>query len=185
MTTELQRIQKPIRFSSGLTMSALLSACAAFLLEFIMKPCKKCKKNLPLSEYSRDKRLSDGHRNDCKNCLKEIRNRPDRKQKEREWQRRNMGRYAETRKNYRNSHKSEEAIRMNKYRKNNRYKINTHQRVYVAIRDGKLVKPSKCSECGQHGLVQGHHEDYSKPLEVVWLCPKCHKSRHLIGKEAV
>jgi hypothetical protein len=31
--------------------------------------------------------------------------------------------------------------------------------------------------CGSK-KVHGHHEDYNKPLEVHWLCPKHHKARH-------
>ncbi len=45
-----------------------------------------------------------------------------------------------------------------------------------AVATGKVVK-MPCEVCG--GLkVQGHHEDYSKPLEVRWLCSKHHKQLH-------
>ena len=46
-----------------------------------------------------------------------------------------------------------------------------------AIRDGRLI-PKPCERCGFALGVQAHHEDYSKPLEVVWLCTKCHGARH-------
>ena len=46
-----------------------------------------------------------------------------------------------------------------------------------AIRDGKL-KPEPCTRCGFAIGVQAHHEDYSKPLDVMWLCTKCHGARH-------
>ena len=29
--------------------------------------------------------------------------------------------------------------------------------------------------------LHGHHEDYSQPLEVVWLCAPCHGLRHRTG----
>jgi hypothetical protein len=32
--------------------------------------------------------------------------------------------------------------------------------------------------CGTQDRVQAHHEDYSRPLDVVWLCPTHHKARH-------
>ena len=46
--------------------------------------------------------------------------------------------------------------------------VNTH------ISRGKLIRPSFC-ECGFIGFVQAHHDDYTKPLEVRWLCVSCHK----------
>lgn len=46
-----------------------------------------------------------------------------------------------------------------------------------AIRDGRLI-PKPCERCGTL-KTQGHHEDYSKPLEVLWLCTRCHADRHM------
>ncbi len=49
-----------------------------------------------------------------------------------------------------------------------------------AVARGDVVRPSNCEDCGikPRVSVHGHHEDYSKPLDVKWLCPKCHKKRH-------
>ena len=47
--------------------------------------------------------------------------------------------------------------------------------VYRAVRRGVLRRPNRCSECGAEGPVQGHHIDYMRPLEVVWLCRRCHR----------
>lgn len=46
-----------------------------------------------------------------------------------------------------------------------------------AIRDGKL-KVQPCERCGYAVGVHAHHEDYSKPLDVTWLCSRCHGERH-------
>uniref|UniRef100_A0A6M3IZD6 Uncharacterized protein n=1 Tax=viral metagenome TaxID=1070528 RepID=A0A6M3IZD6_9ZZZZ len=43
-----------------------------------------------------------------------------------------------------------------------------------ALAAGKIIKPSNCSQCGKIRKLAAHHEDYSKGLEVKWLCYKCH-----------
>jgi len=55
-------------------------------------------------------------------------------------------------------------------------------RAYANVyqRRGKLL-PQPCSSC-QNPMSQKHHEDYNKPLEVLWLCRKCHLSLHLGDK---
>lgn len=60
-----------------------------------------------------------------------------------------------------------------------------HQAVGNAVAKGDLVRPELCSACGLPGgggRIEGHHEDYSKPLDVTWLCPSCHKKLHLAQK---
>ena len=46
------------------------------------------------------------------------------------------------------------------------------------IKSGKLKKPDACSICHENKTVQAHHHDYSKPLEVEWLCAQCHGMQH-------
>lgn len=48
----------------------------------------------------------------------------------------------------------------------------------------KLPRPEACSRCLRVGKVEGHHEDYAKPTEVVWLCNPCHNARHKEIEEA-
>lgn len=47
-----------------------------------------------------------------------------------------------------------------------------------AVRTGRLVRPERCSQCGAGGRIQGHHDDYAKPLDVRWLCQECHGKAH-------
>jgi len=47
-----------------------------------------------------------------------------------------------------------------------------------AITLGILIRPTTCSRCLKECKPEGHHPDYSKPLEVVWLCRKCHNKEH-------
>jgi hypothetical protein len=46
-----------------------------------------------------------------------------------------------------------------------------------AIRRGTLVK-QPCERCGATDGIHAHHEDYSRPLDVNWLCVPCHAQRH-------
>lgn len=56
--------------------------------------------------------------------------------------------------------------------------IKMHARAVVRqhVFDGRLER-QPCKVCGIPN-AQAHHEDYSKPLEVHWLCPKHHKEAH-------
>lgn len=45
-----------------------------------------------------------------------------------------------------------------------------------AVYDGLVIR-LPCEVCGEKNSV-GHHENYSKPLDVVWLCASHHRSRH-------
>lgn len=54
--------------------------------------------------------------------------------------------------------------------------LNARKMVRASLREFKL-QSGKCSECG-NGNVVAHHEDYSKPLEIVWLCKSHHSERH-------
>jgi len=57
-------------------------------------------------------------------------------------------------------------------------KTYARERVFDAIRAGKLTPPAACANCAQLRPVQGHHHDYSLPLEVTWLCTECHGKAH-------
>ena len=62
------------------------------------------------------------------------------------------------------------------YMARNPKKRYAHEQVRYAVKTGKLIK-QKCENCGDKN-TQAHHDDYSKPLEVRWLCNKCHKQWH-------
>lgn len=74
-------------------------------------------------------------------------------------------------------------IRHKKYYEKNREKLlpkrNTHKLVMYAVKLGVLIRPNKCEKCGKECKPHGHHTDYSKPIDVIWLCHSCHKLEHL------
>ncbi len=65
-----------------------------------------------------------------------------------------------------------------KYYENNKHKAYARNVVNKAIRSGKLVKPSKCTECDNPLKLEAHHPDHREPLNILWLCKKCHMKKH-------
>ena len=60
----------------------------------------------------------------------------------------------------------------------------SHDALYKSIKSGKTIKPDFCSYCKKKkSFIIGHHEDYSKPLEVIWLCQQCHMNIYHSLKE--
>lgn len=60
------------------------------------------------------------------------------------------------------------SIKKLQYKQDARYKIRD------SIKSGKIIRPKICSVCNKKKIIEGHHPDYSKPLEVIWVCRKCH-----------
>jgi hypothetical protein len=54
-----------------------------------------------------------------------------------------------------------------------------------AIERGIVQRKTHCETCGKSPVfkdgrtgIQAHHSDYNKPLDVMWLCQKCHHAWH-------
>jgi hypothetical protein len=135
-----------------------------------MKVCKKCLSVLPYSQFYTHAEMNDGHLNFCKECVRERvvghRNRNitrirayDRKRAQRPENIQRRTRYTK------------------KFRNENPEKYKAHTIVGNAIRDGLLTK-QPCEMCGSADKTHAHHEDYDKPLKVIWLCPACHSLVH-------
>jgi hypothetical protein len=56
-------------------------------------------------------------------------------------------------------------------------KMSARQKLKYAIDVGRIER-QPCEECGEPN-AEGHHDDYTKPLEVRWLCRVCHTSFHV------
>lgn len=136
-----------------------------------MKRCFKCGKDKPIEDFYRHKRMADGHLNKCKECTK--RDSRETRAAKLEYYRQ----YDRDRAN-RPNRLQLSVFQTKQYRAEhpNRYVANS--KVGNALRDGRLVRPDHCSKCGNKGKVFGHHPDYSKPLDVIWLCQPCHKQVH-------
>mgnify|MGYP006971718938 CR=1 FL=1 len=49
--------------------------------------------------------------------------------------------------------------------------------ISAAVAKGIIHRNTSCQECGKDCCTQAHHEDYSRPYHVTWLCVKCHGKR--------
>ncbi len=136
--------------------------------ENAMKTCFKCGEAKPLAQFYKHPMMSDGHLGKCKECAKR-----------------------DTKKHYRDTFKVRQAYERHRFampkrkadvkryqekrRKDSPLKYAARYAVCNAIRAGRL-KRQPCEICSKK--AQAHHEDYSKPLDVQWLCFKCHRKHH-------
>lgn len=66
------------------------------------------------------------------------------------------------------------------HKKRNPEKVRARDLLRKAVYYGKIEKPSFCQKCKKiKNRIEGHHEDYSKPYDVVWLCVSCHRKLHI------
>lgn len=126
-----------------------------------MKICTQCKIEKPLAEFSKQATCKDGLHCWCKACVSVYMRSP--KVKETQWR-------------YNQTPQRKEAYK--RYRQEYPEKEKAHRIVNHAIRDGKLESSIFCEFCGLPAKTEGHHADYAKPLEIDWLCRKCHIKIH-------
>ena len=63
-------------------------------------------------------------------------------------------------------------------RRLNPEKVTARAMVREQVRRGNLIKPDTCERCGVVGeSIEASHTDYSKPLDIEWLCRPCHRRK--------
>lgn len=133
------------------------------------KSCFKCLKKLPLESFYKHSQMGDGRLNKCISCTKKD--------------------VAEHRQNNLEKIRAYDKMRasmphrmaLNKrvlkdYRQKFPERYAATSAVNSALRTGKLIR-YPCEICGEKKSV-GHHPDYSRPLDVIWLCQAHHKQLH-------
>lgn len=124
------------------------------------KVCKGCGVEKSIEDFYRHKGMRDGRLNYCIECVTErVR-----------LHRRDNDHVREAQRTKRTT------LDLKQYRLDNPDKYAAHKKVSVAVRNGTLTK-KPCSVCGSDDVV-AHHEDYTKPLEVEWLCQLHHMRHH-------
>lgn len=134
------------------------------------KLCFKCQITKPIEDFYKHKGMSDGYLNKCKNCTRNdtIQHRKNN----------DSVRNYDKRRYYENPDR-QLAIKkttINWINKNPEARA-AHIKLNNAVKSG-LIKKQPCGICGDTYRIHGHHKDYSKPLEVEWLCAKHHQRHH-------
>ena len=170
------------------------------------KYCKECKQVKSLGDFYRHKSCKDGRNTYCKPCdnlrsrvrykankvlecekyKKRYKDDIEFSDKKRAVSKMRRGKYPEKVKkehdNWVKLNKDKISITAKRWRDKNKHKIVTHLAIFKATRSDLVIKPKNCSVCKDATNLHGHHKDYSKPLDVVWVCCKCHANIH---KEAI
>lgn len=137
------------------------------------KRCFKCGVVKTRVEFYRHSKMADGLLGKCKSCTKSdvsanyLVNKPRYRKYER-------------RREQSLKRKFDKLAQQRKRRRDHPEKARAYAMVHRAIKSGKLVR-LPCRVCGNR-KSEGHHSDYSKPLEVDWLCFSCHRAEH--GQDA-
>ena len=150
-----------------------------------MKKCFKCGETKRIDEFYKHPQMGDGHLNKCIECTK--------KDVHENYKKNRLDAYYVIKERLRGRDKHKRlyvGLRKNRYggkeilqKYNEKYpeKKIAHIECGNAIRSGKL-KRMPCEVCGSEN-VQAHHDDYSKPLDVRWLCVKHHNEHHVKMRE--
>jgi hypothetical protein len=135
-----------------------------------VKICCQCKQEKALDSFYNDKNSKDGKGRLCKVC------------------RAINGRNEQSKRSlYNKEYKKRDYVKekdKNKFKKLRKKKdIRSMARAILQKNVARLSikKPSKCSICLENfneNKIQGHHEDYTKPLDVIWCCRLCHEKLH-------
>lgn len=148
------------------------------------KKCKKCDETKTLDMFFTHPQCRQGVRPDCKTCATK---------RSEAWRKANPEKYntyhRKVKLQYYYEHKNNpqayEKLRATNNRATtswqdrNPEKKRAHELVARAIKKGALSR-LPCSVCGEE-KVEGHHNDYSKPLEVVWFCRAHHAEFHRLN----
>ncbi len=130
-----------------------------------MKTCLKCAVEKSLNDFYADRRASDGRCGRCKKChCRHISLSHD-----------NDDFRERARAKFRDNPRLQ--VPSQKWAANNPVKRKAQKTAQYAVRTGRLVR-EPCCVCGTTDRINAHHEDYSRPLDVIWFCAKHHSQHH-------
>ncbi len=133
------------------------------------KICGKCKQGKELSEFYQHKR--DGYQSICKACKRELGRVYNKTPHRKEYNRQKYQEWVD-----------KGGLQEYKQRPEIKEKVLAIAKANQKKRSGKII-PQPCEVCGVDD-AQMHHNDYSKPLAIRWLCQLHHTQEHLKIRKA-
>lgn len=94
------------------------------------------------------------------------------------WHLEHRERSNEIKKKYILNNPTERRQTLDKYKENNRDRVNAWAVLQYHVNNGDILKPTKCESCYQEKDLHAHHPNVTKPLYVKWVCASCHKAEH-------
>lgn len=147
------------------------------------KCCLSCNQIKQIVDFYKHPGMADGHLNKCSECckrdVKKHREENLEYYKNYDRKRNSLPHRIEARNIYQKTIQGKNAGRKAKikWKMNNLDRRAAHVIFGNAIKKGQIIK-KPCEICGSVYRIHGHHDDYTKPLEVKWLCSKHHKEVH-------
>lgn len=146
------------------------------------KICTTCGESKPLNDFHKSSKGALGRKSSCATCCKAWKKVYYEKNKAfvlaatSAYQKLNVERSRVWKRNYERRNAASLAEKKRAYERLNKHIISAHGKVAWALKTGKLTK-QPCEVCGAIDS-EAHHDDYSKPLDVRWLCSPHHNQHH-------
>jgi hypothetical protein len=136
-----------------------------------LKKCFKCQLDKPITEYYVHQKMKDGYLGKCKDCTKN------------DTGQHRLLNIDRIRKYDRERSRLPHRVQLRsdiceRYRENYPLRVKAVHTLNNAVRDRRVKKLNNCQFCNGTERLEGHHYDYSKPLDVIWLCVLCHRNLH-------
>lgn len=153
-----------------------------------MKKCRICGVDKDKEDYYKHPSMKGGRDSICKECVKDRvkKNRDEKSEYYKAydaWRFQNQPQVKQRHKRYQSTPEGRDAMRKARelWMSANPEKRAAHVLLGNAVRDGRVEKPKFCTRCGEFypsRKIHAHHHDYTKPLDVTWLCVYCHVEEH-------
>lgn len=174
--------------------------------------CSICRLDKPADAFSIDGRTNKPRRH-CKRCRCEVEaarrmaNPEQKRSTDRRYYAENAERLCAYQRTYRRNNRARlreyfrdygrrfyrEVIQpaSRRWQARNPEKLRAHRILWSAIRKGVVSVKDRCEDCGaarpvndrRSKHIEAHHCDYTKPLEVRWLCKPCHFKADLVRRD--